>query len=70
MADSSRLFEEVDVSFGKLKLAVTDVSDDLPLCWLLCIVLYCTYDTIHLNVRIQRRQRKGCGVAWGTKMMN
>lgn len=51
MAESSRLFEEVDVGFGKLKLAVADVSDDLPLCWLCVLYEYNTSD-----VSIQRRQ--------------
>lgn len=51
MAESSRLFEEADVGFGKLKLAVADVSDDLALCWLCVLYKYNTCD-----VSIQRRQ--------------
>ena len=55
MAESSRLFEVVQAGFGKLKLAVADVPDDLALCWL--CVLYNTSD-----VRIQRRKVRRVGM--------
>lgn len=62
MAESPRLFEEVDVCFGKLKLAVADVSDDLALCWL--CVLYVS--TIHLTSEF-RGDKEGAACAWGRR---